>query len=432
MRINNHYKSISLLLILLSITSFFIGFFYGENSAGAGNYDGDFQTIWKNLQIFLNNDILSAITHSDYNDSRTPIAYILHKLFNPFLENKIIYRRSIFIISLATPLLFYFCLKQKFTKADNLLLLLISSTVFLSPYYRTTAYWGLEENYGYIFLLLTFLSLNSFLQNKKQETYKVYFHLLLITFLSSLCLYFDQKLIIIPIICLFKIIRSEQLTKFKLFSVFYYLIFSLPYFYLISLWGALIPSSAASARYLGEKLFLEHVGYSATIIAFYLLPLLLFKEKNLHNLIKNLFLSKKNYYLIFLFFIYLFCLINVFDFNEQTFLGKGYIHKVGLIFFEHSFLREFFTYCSFFISWIIILIYVDKNFKDILIIFYFFILSVILWPVLQEYFDPLILLMSFTFFSSKLFITYKNSIILFCYLLFLLIGSNFYYSNLLG
>ncbi len=92
MKISDHYKSISLLLILLSITSFFIGFFYGENSAGAGSYNGDFQHMWKNLQIFLNNDILSAITHPDYDDSRTPVAYILHKLFNPFLENEIIYR----------------------------------------------------------------------------------------------------------------------------------------------------------------------------------------------------------------------------------------------------------------------------------------------------------------------------------------------------
>ena len=189
---------------------------------------------------------------------------------------------------------------------------------------------------------------------------------------------------------------------------------------------------ASEGRYLGEKLFLEHIGYSTTIIAFYLLPLLLFKKENLYNLIKNLFLSRKNYYLIFLFLIYIFYLLNFFDFNEQLILGKGYIHKVGIILFENPFTRELFTYFSFFISWIIILLYVDKNFKDIFIIFYFFILSVILWPVAQEYFDPLILLISFTFFNSKIFISYKNSIILFCYLLFFLISSNFYYSNLLG
>ena len=57
MRISNHYKSISLLLILLSIASFFIGFFYGENSAGAGTLYHDFDNVWRNLQIFLNTDM---------------------------------------------------------------------------------------------------------------------------------------------------------------------------------------------------------------------------------------------------------------------------------------------------------------------------------------------------------------------------------------
>ena len=192
MQLKKNTKIISFFLILLSIFSFFLGYYLDENSAGAGSYDGDFRTIWNNLQIFLNNDILSAITHPNYGDSRTPIAYILHKFFNPFLENEINYRRSVFIISLTIPLLFYFCLKQKFIKADNLLLLLISSTIFLSPYYRTSAYWGLQENYGYIFLLLTFLFLNSFLQNNNQKTFKAYFHLLLIKIRKE-CLLTHQR-----------------------------------------------------------------------------------------------------------------------------------------------------------------------------------------------------------------------------------------------
>ena len=87
MRISNHYKSISLLLILLSIASFFIGFFYGENSAGAGTLHGDFNNLWMNLQTFLNNDLSTAIDFTANSDreifqgSRTPLIYILHKVF---------------------------------------------------------------------------------------------------------------------------------------------------------------------------------------------------------------------------------------------------------------------------------------------------------------------------------------------------------------
>jgi hypothetical protein len=52
--------------------------------------------------------------------------------------------------------------------------------------------------------------------------------------------------------------------------------------------------------------------------------------------------------------------------------------------------------------------------------------------LMQEYFDPLIFIMIFTFFSSKLFITYKNVIILFFYFSIFLVGSNIYYYNLLN
>ena len=53
MRINSYHKLFSFALILLSVLSFFIGFIYGENSAGAGAYGGDWDIGWKNIQIIL-------------------------------------------------------------------------------------------------------------------------------------------------------------------------------------------------------------------------------------------------------------------------------------------------------------------------------------------------------------------------------------------
>ena len=139
MRINNHYKLISFVLILLSISSFFIGYIYGENSAGAGTLYHDFENVWINLQTFLKYDLATAIqltAGSDpevYQSSRTPLIYIFHKLFNPFTENKIFFIRSVFVISLTLPLIFYLCLQQKFKKEESLLLTLISSIICLSP-----------------------------------------------------------------------------------------------------------------------------------------------------------------------------------------------------------------------------------------------------------------------------------------------------------
>ena len=132
------------------------------------------------------------------------------------------------------------------------------------------------ENYQSIFLDLL--------------TNQIYFHLLLLTFFSSLCIYFDPKLLIIPFICFLKIITSKKILKFKIFSILFYLIFSLPYIYLIILWGSIIPPTWAEGRGLGSGLFLGNIGYLSTMIAFYLLPLLLFKEKNILDLIKNFFI----------------------------------------------------------------------------------------------------------------------------------------------
>ena len=54
--------------------------------------------------------------------------------------------------------------------------------------------------------------------------------------------------------------------------------------------------------------------------------------------------------------------------------------------------------------------------------------SVIIFPIYQEYFDPLILILIFTFFKTKLFITNKKLIFLAIYLsLFLLIANIYYY-----
>jgi len=439
MEIKSNYKFLSRILIFLSLLSFFLGFYFDENSAGGGSYLGDWSFLWPNLKLFIDNDLYTAITHENLLTNRTPLLYILHAELNPFVDNKIEYRKSVFIISFAVPILFYFCLKQKFKIEDNLLLILLTSIIFLSPYFRTSSFWGLEENYGIICLLLSFLFLNYFQEKKDQHGFKIYIQLFLLNLFSSLCIYFDQKLIIIPIICFFTVINSNYKTKIKIFSVITYFIFSLPYIYLIKLWGGIFPVTVTNARRLGDELWLGNFGYAVTIIAFYLLPLLFFKEKNLINTIKDFFLKKNNYYLILLFFIYISYLLIKSNFfghssiNVENSDGKGFIHKLSFLIFNENYeAREIFIYFAFLISWIVILIFVDKNFKNIFILLYFFIVSIITHPLMQEYFDPLMIIMIFLFFNLKLFFSYKNVVILFLYLAFFLASSNIYYYNLLN
>ena len=423
------YKYTSIFLIVLAVSSYFVGFYLNENSAGSGSFDGDFGHIWRNLYLFVNNDINSSLNHPDYHDSRLPASYLMHEFLNPFIETKIGFRRSVFIISLLLPFLFFLSLKQKFKQTDNLLLLLVSSVVFISPYFRTSAFWGLQENYGLIFLLLSFLSLNYFLNTQDVKNYKIFLKISLVTFFSSFCFYFDQKLLIIPLLCFFQIMMSSKSLNLKILTIFFYFMFSLPYIYLIILWGSLITPAASDVNNLGGKLFSYNIGYTITIIAFYIFPILFFLEKNILIQIKDFFLNKKNYYLLLIFIIYIIYFLNFINIENLPILGKGIIYKLSLVLFEKKLLQEIFTYFSFFAASIFLLIFLNRNLKNILILLYFLLLSAVMAYTLQEYFDPLVILMAFTFFNSKIIINYKNSMILYIYAVILLIGSNIYYAN---
>ena len=64
---------------------------YDENSAGGG--PADYTHVLFNLQTFLNNSIVDGVhltatyDSETYMSARTPLVYILHKLFNPHCLN---------------------------------------------------------------------------------------------------------------------------------------------------------------------------------------------------------------------------------------------------------------------------------------------------------------------------------------------------------
>ena len=436
--IENNKNTLIVSLTFFVYVSFFLGFYFNENSIGSGGYNGDLAWMWNNFEIYKNNDLWTSIHHPDFFGNRTPLLYILHILFNPFIFDIDSYRLTVFLISFLAPLIFYVCLIQKFKDVDKAILFFISSLILLSPYYRTHAYWGMEINYGMITMLASIFFLNYSLYEKINSKIKLYFSLTLLTFFSSLCLYFDQRLLIIPIIVLLEILRSKINLRFKIFSLINYSIYAIPFLYLIIIWKGIVPPNTqennpnviTSLSRL-DLFWFENLGYASTMIAFYLLPLLFFKNKNIYLLIKDFFSDKTSYIFISFFFIYLIYLVNFFDFHEFTIekylVGLGYVHKISLILFNDYLLQEIFTYFAFFVSWLIILIFIEKNLRDFFILIYFYFLSLVLWPLVQEYFDPIIILLAFTIFSSKLLINFKNSIFLFIYLGTFLISANIYY-----
>ena len=58
---------------------------------------------------------------------------------------------------------------------------------------------------------------------------------------SSLSVYFDQKFIIVPLLCFLLILKKNLSKKEKIFYTFIYILLSIPMFYLITVWGNFIP-----------------------------------------------------------------------------------------------------------------------------------------------------------------------------------------------
>tara|TARA_B110000971_G_C20015590_1_gene503770 strand:+ start:665 stop:1948 length:1284 start_codon:yes stop_codon:yes gene_type:complete len=423
-------KQIPLILIFFLFAFFIFGFYVDENSAGAGLYSGDLIHIWKNQKTFNNYTLQEALNFTavydpqHYQSSKMPLSYILNKFLNPFAVTIEGLRKSVFFISCFVPFFLYLTLKNKYSEIDKPLIGLISSFIFLSPYFRTTGYWGLEENYGILAITLSyyfFYNLMSVNENIKKNILTIFF----LTLFSSTCVYFDQKLVIIPLICFLSIIFSKKHFNLKILTSFFFIIFALPCFYIIYLWGSVLPASDSIHRNIGV-IHPEHIAYTITIIAFYLLPLIFLKKEKIETIFKNFFLSKFNLSLIAVLSLYIIYLI-FFSKLVLPVLGGGVIPKLSLMLFDDRVIQNifllFFTVCSF----LVILTFLNKNFHDFLIIFFFIILSIIIDPIYQEYFDPLIVLLALTFFKTKLVINFRNVIIVLSYYsLFLFVGNVYY------
>ena len=436
----NIKNSLIIFFTFFIYSSFVLGFYFNENSIGSGGYNGDLEWMWKNFEIYKTNDLWTAIHHPDFFGNRTPLFYILHVLLNPFVFNIDSYRFTVFFISFLAPLIFYFCLTQRFKHTDKTILFFISSFILLSPYYRTSAYWGMELNYGIICLLASIFFLNYTLYNSINSKLKLYFSLTLLTLFSSLCLYFDQKLLIIPLIVLFEILRSKINFRYKIFSLFNYFIFAIPFLYLVYIWEGIAPPATQIANpdqgthLSGINLHFFNIGYASAIMAFYLIPIIFLKVDNIVNIFKNFFSERKNLYKVLFFLIYLIYIIffdNFEDFTKKfdpdVRWGLGILHKVSLILFNTSFYGEIFTYFCFFISWIIILVAVEKQIINYVVIFYFYFLSVLLLPLMQEYFDPYILLFSLLVMDFKFDFKFQKILSVFVYLIIFLASANIYY-----
>ena len=124
------------------------------------------------------------------------------------------------------PTFFQKIIERKFqlTKIDSLL---YSSIFLILPFFRSSAFWGLTENLGWLFLLLSIKYFDDYRNKNFQNEIICIFY---ICFFSSLALYTRPYLVFFPI---FLVLRSTLFKDFKFLkiSIFYYSFFSIPGFF---------------------------------------------------------------------------------------------------------------------------------------------------------------------------------------------------------
>ena len=421
----NFKNRVSIFLFLLILSSFFLGFFLNENAAGGGPLD--FKAEWKN-HLLLRENIFSFIDDHNYYESKLPLFAIIIIKFFPFINYEFDFRLVVFLFGLIFIFLFYLNLKKIFPGKNTYVYLLSANLLLLSPYFRTSSFWGLQENLSYILFLLTiYLDNNLFYKHKKY----------LIMLIAILSFYADQKFFIVSVVYFFKYLNYQFiLSKKNIFLSIYCLLLIIPSFIVFYFWKGPTPYWTATQGVAGfSRVFfnLNGIFNMMQILLIYLLPFYVIKKK---FIFKNIYLDfiqllNKNY-LYYLLIVFICSFIYMFEPSYST--GGGAIHKVFLLIdkkneFLSSLFFMFFTIFGFSIIYLFLKDY-KKNIYFITFLLYFILISFIVFPLFQEYFDPFIYVVIFFYLIKKNedYLVFKNLVFLNIYFMTFLIGCIVYYS----
>ena len=106
-------------------------------------------------------------------------------------------------------------------------------------------------------------------------------------------------------------------------------------------------------------------------------------------------------FLLIIFCLYLFYFINynLFDYTDvftkqeggyKNLYGLGYSLKVSNLLFDQRYYSFLLNLAIYVISFLIILLVINSKVQNLLIISFFYLISLFLFPLMQEYFDPYI------------------------------------------
>ena len=257
---NRHFFFKVLVICSISI-SFFLGYFFGENSAGGG---AEFYAMeWPIIQSFKKDFLFTINNYGSMNDYTMPFSYIIQAYLNPFSNNVTNYQLSNTIISLIIVLIFSIVLKRKFLHINFVDNLLIASVFLILPFFRTSAFWGKQENYGWLFLIIAFYFFSEIKKDiSKKPSNRDMLHVIFFCLTSACALYARQALFFLPVYYLLYLFFNNANKKIIITSIISFAVFSIPGFLLMWTWGSVfhvVPGMEPWGSFLGGWINHDHI-----------------------------------------------------------------------------------------------------------------------------------------------------------------------------
>ena len=277
-------KKLNLLFIIIIILSFITGLIINENSSGGAL--SDFVYIFGNFKLFLASDSVWDIPWENYNSSSLPLYYLVLDVFfsDPLKLNLII--TNIILISLSVYF-FYLTIKKVVTlkKFEKSYLLLISFILLLSPYTRSSTFWGLEEIIGICNFIITLYFFFEYKNNNK------FSYLILTIFFSCMALFSRQSYSFLILFIFYEVIDLKKiLIKKNLLIILSFIIFLTPSIYVFYQWeGFLPPIAIEKGRSL--SVYFQNIPVILSISLIYLIPFMFLSFNNLREF-QNFFIKR--------------------------------------------------------------------------------------------------------------------------------------------
>jgi hypothetical protein len=393
---NSNFKKIynfKELIFLIFYSTIIIGYLFNEDTLGGAKHD--FLHHFKISEKFNINFYETFKEFGDVNAATTrnsPVFWIIIGFLNQFFSLEIIKLLNS-SSSLFIAFVLYKCLVLKFKSQKKIFLILLSSTIFLSPTIRSLSIWPYSLIWG---LLLFIISIYFFLRFEKSADKKISL-ILSIKLLSFLILssYIYPSFGIFCIYFYFHFYKKFGVSKYLFFLLSYSFILSIPAIYYIFTNDVLkifndaqgVGVNLSQAYNLSNKIMII-----STMFLFFILPIISWKQT---------FYDFRNISHKTLIFILIFSFLNIYFFNflyvEGGAWGGGFFHKFSNILFKNNFIFYIFFILSAFIIYSVLF----KKWDNYLLL----ILLVAFNPqftIYNKYFDPLIYILFLTLFQFNM------------------------------